>query len=252
MMSLDQERWQWAKDKVIGVDRPRQQIGTLSEKTVHAVVKNYYEPDEDHQEIPIEGKCADIFTSEEKIIEIQTRAFNRLKPKLDVFLKEYDVTVVLPLPDKKQLIWVDPDTGELCKPSAARKTGSRYKSFIELYAIRDYLSNPNLHIRLLMMDMIEYKLLSGRSRDRKKYGAERFDRIPTNLTEEIVLDVPEDYMQFVPEGLPEEFTAKEFGKTVGANDRLTGFIIGVLKKQGIIEKTGQKGRSYLYRIKEIY
>ncbi len=252
-MVLDQIRWQQAKDKIINSYKGDNSIGTLSEKTVHAVVKNYYEPDENYQEIAIEGKCADIYSKEGKIIEIQTRAFSRLKPKLDVFLPSYDVTVVLPIPDHKQIIWVDPDTGELCKPSPNRKYGSPYMAFRELYSIRDYLNNPNLHITLLMMDMIEYKLLSGRSRDRKKYGAERFDRIPTNLTEEITLNRPEDYMQFVPEGLPEIFTSKEFAKCAGIPDRINGMVIGILWRMGVLEKTGSKrGNAIEYRVKEIY
>ncbi len=40
----------------------RQGIGTLSEKTVHAVMKNYYAPDTDMHEIPIENFVADIYT----------------------------------------------------------------------------------------------------------------------------------------------------------------------------------------------
>lgn len=247
MSEIDNERWQYAKDKIIGTDRLRQQIGTLSEKTVHAVVKNYYELDEDYQEIPVEGKVADIFTSDEKIIEIQSRSFSVLKPKLDVFLPKYDVTLVHPVPDRKQIIWIDPDTGELCKPSPARRTGSIYKAFVELYSIRDYLDNPNLHIRLLQMDMIEYKLLSGRSKDRKKYGAVRFDRIPTDLVAEIVLDTPEDYRRFIPEELPEEFISKDFQKIIKASDRATGCLIGILRNKGLIEKIGTKNRAYLYK-----
>ena len=50
---MDQKRFEEAKRKIIGVDRQRLGIGTLSEKTVHAIFKDYYEPDEDHQEIPI-------------------------------------------------------------------------------------------------------------------------------------------------------------------------------------------------------
>ena len=38
----------------------RQGIGTLSEKTVHAVMKNYYAPDTDMHEILIENFVADI------------------------------------------------------------------------------------------------------------------------------------------------------------------------------------------------
>ena len=55
------QSFQAAKDKIIGVDRQRIGIGTLSEKTVHAVLKNYLQPDEDHHEIPIEGYVADIY-----------------------------------------------------------------------------------------------------------------------------------------------------------------------------------------------
>lgn len=72
---MDQKRFEEAKRKIIGVDRQRLGIGTLSEKTVHAIFKDYYEPDEDHQEIPIENYVADIYRDGE-IIEIQTRQFN--------------------------------------------------------------------------------------------------------------------------------------------------------------------------------
>lgn len=248
---MDIERWEWAKDKILGTNRERNQIGTLSEKTVHAVVKNYYEPCEEYQEIPIEGKCADIYTADGRIIEIQTRAWHLLKPKLDLFLPGYDTTIVLPVPDHKQIIWIDPETGELCKPGPVRKYGSPYMAFAELYKIREYLNHPNIHIRLLMMDIVEYKLLSGRSKDRKKFGAERFDRIPTNLTDEIIIDMPEDYMQFVPEGLPEIFTSADFGKIAGLPERLTGYTISVLRKINVIEKVGQGDhRRYLYKISE--
>ena len=45
----------------------RQGIGTLSEKTVHAVMKNYYAPDTDMHEIPIENFVADIFTGHDRL-----------------------------------------------------------------------------------------------------------------------------------------------------------------------------------------
>ena len=44
-------------------------IGTLKEKTIHAVLKNFYAPDVSHQEQRIEGFVADIFNNGE-IIEI--------------------------------------------------------------------------------------------------------------------------------------------------------------------------------------
>ena len=84
-MCIDKTLFDHTKNKIVGSQRMRQGIGTLSEKTVHAVMKNYYAPDTDMHEIPIENFVADIFTGQE-IIEIQTRAFYKMRRKLDAFL----------------------------------------------------------------------------------------------------------------------------------------------------------------------
>ena len=39
----DTEAFEAAKKTIIGVDRQRIGIGTLSEKTIHAILKNYYQ-----------------------------------------------------------------------------------------------------------------------------------------------------------------------------------------------------------------
>ena len=63
MTSEETARFTAAKERIIGKNRERNGIGTLSEKTVHAVLKNYYAPDETQHEIPVEGCVADIFLS---------------------------------------------------------------------------------------------------------------------------------------------------------------------------------------------
>lgn len=119
-MKPDVIRFEKAKQKIIGVDRQRLGIGTLAEKTTHAILKNYYEPDEDKQEIPIENYVADIYT-ENGIIEIQTRQFNKLRGKLNAFLPLYPVTIVYPIPREKWLIWIDEETGDLSKNVSLRQ-----------------------------------------------------------------------------------------------------------------------------------
>ena len=95
-------RFEEAKKKIIGIDRQRLGIGTYGEKTVHAIFKNLYEPDEDKQEIPIDRYVADIYNGQE-IIEIQTRQFNRMRDKLAAFLPLYPVTIVYPIPRESGL-----------------------------------------------------------------------------------------------------------------------------------------------------
>lgn len=50
-----------AKDKIIGKAHNNKGIGTLSEKTLHAVLKLYYEPDEDKHEVAMSGYYADVY-----------------------------------------------------------------------------------------------------------------------------------------------------------------------------------------------
>ena len=88
-------------------------------------------------EIPIENYVADIYTGTE-IIEIQTRQFNRMREKLDAFLRLYPVTIVYPIPRYKWLIWIDEESGELSKPHKSPVKGSPYMAFAELYKIKSY------------------------------------------------------------------------------------------------------------------
>ena len=94
---MDSERFDEMKNKIVCSERESGGIGTLKEKTVHAVLKDYYAADREMQEISLDGYVADIYTGTE-IIEIQTANFNRMRNKLERFLPKYPVTIVYPIP----------------------------------------------------------------------------------------------------------------------------------------------------------
>ncbi len=244
----EKERFEEAKKKIIGIERQRLGIGTYSEKTVHAIFKNYYEPDEDKQEIPINRYVADIFDGQ-KIIEIQTRQFNRMREKLEVFLPLYPVTIVYPIPREKWLIWIDEDSGELSSRRKSPKKGKIYEAFIELYKIKMFLKDPNLRLKIVLVDMEEYRLLNGWSRDRKK-GSSRFDRIPMELVGEVDVERAEDYMQFVPAQLDGEFTVKDFAKEAHIPQNLAGTVLNILYYMGTVDRVGKQGNAYKYCVRE--
>ena len=247
-MCIDQMRFDAAKEKIIGKNRERIGIGTLSEKTMHAVLKHYYAPDEEMHEIPIENYVADIYTGTE-IIEIQTRAMDRMRKKLEAFLPLYPVTIVYPMPREKWLYWIDEATGEVSPKRKSPKKGNPYQAFIELYKIRPFLSHPNLRLRLDLIDMEEYRLLNGWSRDKKK-GSERYDRIPTAFVEEVCIDCVRDYMQLIPYELPEQFTVKEFAKCAKIPVRLAGTILLIFYDLKLVDRVGKSGKSYVYEVNE--
>lgn len=245
---LDQNKFEEAKNKIIGVDRQRLGIGTLSEKTVHAIMKNYYEPDEDKQEIPIENYVADIYADGE-IIEIQTRQFDKLRSKLNAFLPIYPVTIVYPIPREKWIIWIDEESGELSERRKSPKKGNPYMIFPELYKIKMHLLHPNLRLKPVLLDMEEYKLLNGWSKDKKK-GSTRYDRIPMQLVEEVEINCLEDYMQFVPYELPEKFTVKQFAKAAHITASLASVTLNILYHVGTVERVGKQGNAYVYSVSE--
>lgn len=241
----DQELFKTACDKIVQKEREKNGIGTLQEKTLHAVLKNFYEPDLAHQEVKVEKFVADILR-EGEIIEIQTRNFNNMRNKLDTFLELYPVTIVYPIIHTKWLYWINEETGEVSAKRKSPKRGSFYDAFYELYKIKKYLRNPNLHICLTLLDAEEYRLLNGWSKDKKK-GSTRYDRIPTILVDELFIGNAEDYICLLPDEVPEKFTVKDYAVHTHIPVRYAQLAINIFKYVGVIEQVGKKGRSYLYK-----
>lgn len=243
----DRELFQQACNKIVMQERLRYGIGTLSEKTVHAVLKNYLVPKEEYHEIKCEGYVADIFF-EDEIIEVQTANFNTLRKKLEAFLTKYDVTVVYPIPGKKWLSWIDEQTGEITKKRKSPKVGTYYQVFPELYKIKQFLLHPNLHFRLVLLEVEEYRLLNGWSQDKKK-GSSRFDRIPVDILGDLQISHIADYHLLLPENLPMEFTAKHYKTATGLSIAQAQTAMNILSYVECLEKIGKQGRSILYRQK---
>ena len=232
-------------DKFLGRSYERNSIGILQEKTLHSIVKDFYAPSDDAKEIRVGDFVADI-CYEDKIVEIQNGNFTHLVPKLEAFLPKYKVTVVYPIPYRKWMCWIDPETGELTKRNAPRGCFNLYKVFRDLYSIRKYLDHPGFTLILTCLELEEYRLLDGWSKDHKK-GSHRYDRIPLNLLDEIVIKGKEGYNRFLPDELTDEFTIKEFQKLVRYHGKYFGTAIKVLEQLGLIERCGMRKRAYLYR-----
>lgn len=241
---MDKEQFELAREKIIGIHRERVGIGTLSEKTVHAIMKHYMEPNEEYHEIPVNGYVADIYR-EGRIIEIQTANFNKLRDKLDIFLNDYEVTVVYPMPYMKWIRWMDEDTGCIGAKRKSPKQGNPYEAFYQLYKIKSYLKNPNLHIKIVMMNMEEIRLLNGWSNNKKR-GSARFDRLPTELVKEVDLDRIEDYMQMVPIELEDTFTSKEYAKAAHISVSMAQTALNILTYLGTVKRIGKQGNTILY------
>ncbi len=230
-----------------GQERARVGIGTLSEKTLHAVLKQFFEPDTAKHEVKVGRYIADI-VNDSGIIEIQTRAFHALRPKLTAFLERGPVTVVYPIAHTKWLYWIDPESGALTNKRKSPKTGSVYDAFYELYKIKPLLPHPNLTLCFPLIDVEEYRYLNEWSIDRKK-GSSRCERIPVALSDMVYLRSIADYRALVPNPLPDAFTTRDFAHAAKLRQNAAQRVVHILHYMGVLVRTGKQGAFYEYQIK---
>lgn len=237
-------------DKVLNTMKQRKSIGVLAEKTLHAVLKNYYEPDIKKHEIKVNGYVADILDGD-NIYEIQIGNMGKMRDKLKAYLDEYKVTIIIPIIHNKYLLWKEVGKNEYSDRRKSPKTGNFYMIFDELYRIKNYLKHENLRIKIALVDVEEYRIKDGYAKEGKK-GSHRLDRIPIGLYDELDINKISDYKKLVPEELEENFTTKDYKKVTKTNTKYATVALNILNYLGVVKRVSKKGNAYVYqRVKSI-
>lgn len=218
-------------------------IGTLNEKQIHSVLKSYFATSFFDKEIKIGSYYADL-VAENGIFEIQTQNFKKLISKLNVFLQASHVTVVYPYHRHTRLSYFDKSTGELIKTGRSVKHSDMTDFFIELYRIKEYLNNPNITICIAELSVENYRFTA---KDLKRRKTDKKKTVPTELERLIYLEDSDSYRCFIPEGLPEIFTKKDFAAYSKISE--PSILIEILKYMGIVDFYGKgKNGEYLFKL----
>lgn len=235
-------------------------IGTLAEKRMHAILKNYVCPDTVCHEIrvidtlPSDKRAtatnkksaryvADVLRGR-NVWEIQTGGFYPLREKIEWYMQHtpYVVTVVAPVPYRKHINWIDPQTGAVQKRSDRPHITKPTALAQELYWLREHLQNPRLRFELLLLEVEEYRLLDGYGKERKA-RASKYEKIPTALCGTVALERPEDFRMFLPDSLPERFTAAQYAKASGQRGRAAYYALHMLTGAGLLTEGEKIGRA---------
>ena len=245
----DDVRFQAARSAVLSESIAWDGIGTLSEKSLHKMLKLYLEPNIENHEVAYMGSIVDIKTAE-GIFEVQTRGYEKLVPKLRRILPTSPVTVVCPLAHEKYMRWLDRETGEMTERRKSPKHENAFDAFRMLFGIRELITHPNLHVRLVYMQVEDFRALDGWDKTRKR-GSNRVERIPTRIIREEVISTPLDYLAYLPETIGAEFTAPEFSRAIKRTSRYTFYVLKLLVATGAVREVGKRGRATLYAKAEI-
>ena len=219
-------------------------IGTYSESTLHAVLKNYYEPDSSRHELRMGKYVADI-VGQEGIIEIQTHQLFRLKKKIRDFLSVSRVSVVFPVIKEKYVIWTDTDTGEIIEKRKSPKHENIFTAMSELYSLHEFIQNPDFRFIVPIISAEDYKYFK-RNKYGKKTEIRRFNCIPVDLHEEKIFVCSEDYKKLIPEKLSEVFTSADFARETNVSKDVAASTLRLLYNIGAVTRIERDRNGWKY------
>lgn len=250
MFSLSEERFLWACDTIRAEGREENGVGTLSEKSVHAVLKMTCEPYSDSREVRLGGYVADI-VGEHGVIEIQTRAFKSMRQKLAAFLPLCPVTIVWPCVETLWIRKVDLETGETFPRRKSPLHQRPADLFRELYSIRDLLSSENLRLKIARIEAEELRSVQT-FRAKRRERPLKLDRLPVRLLGEMDFERAEDLLRLLslpaPPAVffPKPFTVKELAAAGGLTPDQARLALKCFCAAGMMTEVGKKGNAVLY------
>ncbi|MBE6597044.1 MAG: hypothetical protein E7641_05175 [Ruminococcaceae bacterium] len=241
----DEKRFSEICDKFFTDAHETTNLGTYNEKRLHLILKRFACDDPDLYEARVGKYVADIAEGD-TLTEIQTGGLYPLREKLRYYLTEteYKVRVVHPVIYSKQILRVDKDSGELIRSRKSPKRLKQWEIMQEIYRIGDFVANKRLELYILYITADEYRYSDEIFRYRKK-GRYESELFPRTLIKTFRLCGAEDY-RFLLDGMPNIFTAKEYGAEKGVSGRSLYATLNLLVKLGFLTRRKANSRSFEY------
>ncbi len=218
-------------------------IGTQTESSLHAALKEWYRQPGDQLEVPVDGYVIDIVRSS-LLVEIQRRNFSALKPKLRRLLDGHPLRLLHPIAQEK---WILRQTqgGSALSRRKSPKRGRPEDAFFELVRIPGLISHPNFSFEVVMIQEEEVWQDDGRGSWRRKGWSIADSRLLAVVSCRVFTS-PGDYAELLPEALPDPFTTSELAQALSCRVRLAQKMAYTMRRMGLLNLAGKRGRYLLY------
>jgi len=207
-------------------------------------LKSEYTGKNDKTEQKLEGYIIDII-KKTGLVEIQTKHFLKIKPKLKKLLGKYNIKLVYNIPLIKWIIKVDENDNIISRRKSSKK-GNLFHLFDELIYLIDIISNPNFSLEIVITEEEEIRRDDGKGSWRRK-GISIIDRKLVRIIEKTKMERKGDYLEILPGSLKEPFSTKDIACELGISIYLARKILYFYKKVKVIKCTGKKGNLLLYK-----
>lgn len=224
-------------------------IGTLSERSLHAAIKQALMQPGDQAEVRVGRRIVDILRQGENgnlLIEIQTRHFYAIRPKLEGLLADnHRLHLVHPIAQRRWIVKLARDGQSLIERRKSPKVGYLEDIFIELVGIPYLVGHPGFTLEILLIEEEEVRIDDGKGSWRRGKWSISDHRLLT-INERRVIAGPRDLLSLLPPELPQPFTNAELARRLGRSPALASKITYCLRAMGLAEAAGRHGRSKLF------
>jgi len=216
----------------------------MPEMSLHNQLKDKIRLPRDLLEAEVWGFKADIIRGDQ-VIEIQTGNFPAIRSKITRLLKGYSVTLIYPLTEHRVITRLD---GEKQSKRSSPKRGRIEELFNELIYMPTIVLNQRFRLEVFFIWEEEILKNDGEgSWRRRKWSIE--DRKLIKVTDIRIFEKPTDYLELLPNGMPQDFGVKDLQKASGISPVLARKMLYTLSKMGLLVEVGKKDRGKIYHIR---
>ena len=221
-------------------------IGTLREKPLHAALKKWYTLPGDRIECKVGAFVIDL-VRDDLLIEVQTRGFSSMKQKVVSLLEiGRPLRIVHPIPVDKWIVKID-DAGTVLSRRRSPKHGGPADVFGELVSFPELLADVGLEVDVIMTIEEELWLHSSDGPWRRR-GWGVVERRLLEVVDSLLLKNTEDLTGLLPDGLPVTFTTGDLAASLRRPRRSAQQMAYCLRKLGVLEVVGKRGKAVEYRL----
>ena len=217
----------------------------MQERSLHAGLKRYYSKPGDKQEVLIEGYWIDV-VHDDTLIEIQTKNFAAIKPKLLYLLPNYKICLVYPVASERWIERISSQTKEILYRRRSPYHGRVEFLFNELVSIPSLITHPNFSIEIPLIVEEQVHLDDSHGSWRRR-GVSIIDRRLLSVIEVKVFSNATDFISLLPTQMNRTFSSMEVASNLKVPRRLATKMLYCFRNMGLIETAGKTGRSVSYR-----
>ncbi len=216
----------------------------MSEKPLHAALKEWYARPEDQLEVSVDGFVIDILQGD-LLVEIQTRSFSAIKNKLAALTGSHSMRLVYPIAAEKWLVKLAKDGRAQPTRRKSPKRGTVEHLFAELVSFPCLLAHPNFSLEVLLIQEEELRRHDSRRAWRRRGWVTQERRLLAVVGRHL-FETPADLAALLPPALVEPFTTADLAAALSIRRRLAQQMAYCLREMGTLRPEGKRGNAILY------